>query len=146
VHLVGLRSDGRLWVQQRSWHKPNDPGLWDTLVGGTVSAGETLAQTLERETWEEAGLRLADLSGLTLGGRFTASRPVPDGGGAGYLMEDTHWFTVTVPDGLEPRNQDGEVDHFEAWTPAEVAQALSHGRFTPEARWVLAETLARAMA
>lgn len=141
VHLVGLTPGGRVWVQQRSWHKPNDPGLWDTLMGGTVSAGESLADTLVRETWEEAGLHLPALADLKAGGRFTATRPVPDGGDAGHLVEDTHWYTATVPDALLPCNQDGEVDHFEAWTPAEVAQALAQGRFTPEARWVLAQVL-----
>ena len=141
VHLVGWRTDGRVWVQQRSWAKANDPGLWDTLMGGTVAAGESVADTLHRETWEEAGLVLADLGALTHGGRFLATRPVPDGGGAGYLVEDTHWFTAQVPDALQPRNQDGEVDHFEAWTPDEVGQAFAQNRFTPEARWVLAQAL-----
>lgn len=146
VHLVGWRPDGCLWVQQRSWQKPNDPGLWDTLMGGTVSAGETLDLTLARETWEEAGLHLHTLPGLQHGGSFTATRPVPDGDHAGYLVEDTHWFTVTVPADQTPVNQDGEVDHFEAWTPAQVAEALAQGRFTPEAHWVLVQVLAQTLA
>ena len=141
VHLVAWRSDGCLWLQQRAHTKPNDPSLWDTLMGGTVSAGETIADTLVRETWEEAGLHLADLTGLRWGGQFTASRHVPDGGGAGYLVEDTHWYTVHVPDGLQPCNQDGEVDHFEAWSPSAVADAMRAGRFTHEACWVLAQVL-----
>lgn len=141
VHLVGMRSDGHIWVQQRSFHKPNDPGLWDTLMGGTVAAGETLGQTLVRETWEEAGLRWAQLPPAVWGGQFTATRPVPDGNGTGYLVEDTHWYTVTLPDGLAPQNQDGEVDHFECWSPTQVLSALHADRFTPEARWVLAQVL-----
>lgn len=143
VHLVGLRSDGHLWLQQRAHTKPNDPSLWDTLMGGTVSGHETVQQTLVRETWEEAGLHLAELTGLRWQGRFMASRHVPDGGGAGYLLEDTHWYTVHIPDGLVPHNQDGEVDHFEAWSPATVADAMRAGRFTHEACWVLAQVLAQ---
>jgi len=27
-----------IWVQQRALDKANDPGLWDTLMGGMVSA------------------------------------------------------------------------------------------------------------
>lgn len=142
VHLVAWRSDGRLWLQQRAHTKPNDPSLWDTLMGGTVSAGETTADTLVRETWEEAGLHLADLTDLRWGGQFTATRHVPDGDGAGYLVEDTHWFTAHVPDGQVPCNQDGEVDHFEAWSPAAVADAMRAGWFTHEACWVLAQVLA----
>eukprot|EP01034_Spumella_vulgaris_P040863 gene40863-50561_t len=33
VHLVGLAPDGRMWVQKRSLTKPNNPGMWDTLMG-----------------------------------------------------------------------------------------------------------------
>lgn len=58
VHLVGRTQNGRVWLQQRALDKSNDPGLWDTLVGGLVSHGEMLPETLMRETWEEAGLRL----------------------------------------------------------------------------------------
>ena len=141
VHLVGLRPDGAVWVQQRSLTKPNDPGLWDTLMGGTVAGHETVAETLERETWEEAGLHLADLGQVTHHGHFTATRPVPDGGGAGLLVEDTYWYSATVPAGLEPVNQDGEVDHFECWPPARVREAVAQGLFTDEAAWVLQRVL-----
>jgi 8-oxo-dGTP pyrophosphatase MutT (NUDIX family) len=141
VHLVGAAPDGRIWVQQRSFTKPNDPGLWDTLVGGTVSAGETVAQTLERETWEEAGMPLARLTGLRQGGCFHVSRPTPDGGGAGHLEERTFWFTATLTEGSLPVNRDGEVDHFELWTVQEVRRAMEAQRFTGEARWALALAL-----
>ncbi|HRK39533.1 MAG TPA: NUDIX domain-containing protein [Burkholderiaceae bacterium] len=141
VHLVGWRSDGCLWLQQRAHNKANDPGLWDTLMGGTVAGDETLQQTLVRETWEEAGLHLADLHDVRWGGRFTATRHVPDGGGAGYMVEDTHWYTARVPDACVPCNQDGEVDHFEAWTPLQVVEAMRAGRFTLEACWVLSQVL-----
>ena len=141
VHLVGLRPDGAMWVQQRSLTKHNDPGLWDTLMGGTVAGNETVAETLARETWEEAGLRLAELGQVTHHGHFTATRPVPDGGGAGLLVEDTHWYTATVPLGLEPVNQDGEVDHFECWPPAQVREAVAQDLFTAEAAWVLQRML-----
>ena len=58
VHLVGQTQDGRFWVQQRALNKPNDPGKRDTLMGGMVSAGDTVETALARETWEEAGLHL----------------------------------------------------------------------------------------
>ena len=64
VHLVGQTTDGRFWVQQRALNKPNDPGKWDTLMGGMVSSADTVETALERETWEEAGLRIADLKNL----------------------------------------------------------------------------------
>ena len=46
VHLVGVAPDGHLWVQQRAADKANYPLRWDTLMGGMVSAQDTLAQAL----------------------------------------------------------------------------------------------------
>ena len=137
VHLVGLAPDGRMWVQQRSHTKPNNPGMWDTLMGGMVSAADTLPQALERETWEEAGLRLPALHGVEPGGQVDFSRPSREGGGIGYMVERIDWFRCTVPDGLEPCNQDGEVERFELWSPAQVRERIAAGDFTLEAALVL---------
>ena len=137
VHLVGRAPDGRMWVQQRSKTKPNNPGMWDTLMGGMVSAADTLTQALERETWEEAGLRLPALHGVTPGGQVDFSRPSREGGGIGYMVERIDWFRCTVPGGLEPCNQDGEVERFELWSPAQVRERIAAGDFTLEAALVL---------
>ena len=137
VHLVGRAPDGRIWVQQRSKTKPNNPGMWDTLMGGMVSAADTLQQALERETWEEAGLRLPALHGVARGGQVDFSRPSREGGGVGYMVERIDWFRCTVPEGLEPRNQDGEVERFELWSPAQVRECIAAGGFTLEAALVL---------
>ncbi len=69
VHLVGQSPDGRFWVQQRAFDKSNDPGLWDTLMGGMVSAADTVETALVRETWEEAGLHTAALQAMRYGGQ-----------------------------------------------------------------------------
>ena len=137
VHLVGTAPDGRMWVQKRSLTKPNNPGLWDTLMGGMVSAADTLQQALERETWEEAGLRLPELLGSEHGGQVDFSRPSREGGGVGYMVERIDWFRCTVPEGLEPRNQDGEVERFELWHPAQVRERIAAADFTLEAALVL---------
>ena len=137
VHLVGLAPDGRMWVQQRSKTKPNNPGMWDTLMGGMVSAADTLQQALERETWEEAGLRLPELLGSEHGGQVDFSRPSREGGGVGYMVERIDWFRCTVPEVLEPRNQDGEVERFELWSPAQVRERIAAADFTLEAALVL---------
>ena len=62
VHLVGHAADGRIWVQQRALDKANDPGLWDTLMGGMVSAADTVATALARETWEVVSEGLAPVN------------------------------------------------------------------------------------
>jgi len=137
VHLVGRGAGGRVWVQQRALDKATDPGLWDTLMGGLMAAGETVASTLERETWEEAGLRVADLIALRATSRFTIRRPVSDG----YLIEHFHVFEAVVPDGVTPNNQDGEVAAFALITLDELRQRLQAGEFTVEAALILGELL-----
>jgi 8-oxo-dGTP pyrophosphatase MutT (NUDIX family) len=139
VHLVGYAPDGRHWVQQRSLTKANDPGLWDTLMGGMVPASDSLEQALERETWEEAGLKLHQLADLAWGGRFTTRRPAGDGG-AGYVIEHIDWYRCVVPAGVTPVNQDGEVEQFRLMEPAQVARRLLADEFTTEAALILAAT------
>ncbi|WP_233245046.1 NUDIX hydrolase family protein [Acidovorax sp. HMWF029] len=138
VHLVGLAPDGRMWVQKRSMTKPNNPGLWDTLMGGMVSAADSLPQALARETWEEAGLRVEALQGLRHGGHVDFSRPSREGGGAGYMRERIDWFCAQVPGGAEPINQDGEVERFELLPLHTVREQVAQGQFTLEAGLVIA--------
>jgi 8-oxo-dGTP pyrophosphatase MutT (NUDIX family) len=142
VQLVGQSPDGRFWVQQRAFDKPNDPGLWDTLMGGMVAAADTLDSALQRETWEEAGLHLEVLADLRYGGRIHTCRPARDGGGAGYLEEHLDWYHCTVPDGMVPVNQDGEVECFALMDGNELLQKMRNGEFTLEAALIQAALLA----
>ncbi|WP_291519251.1 NUDIX domain-containing protein [Acidovorax sp.] len=139
VHLVGQSPDGHIWVQKRSMSKPHNPGQWDTLMGGMVSAADTLDQALARETWEEAGLRVERLHGLTHGGHVLFSRPSSEGQGAGFMVERIDWFSAVVPQGMQPDNQDGEVELFDQLSPDAVRQRVATGGFTLEAGLVLAD-------
>ncbi|MBA2674179.1 NUDIX domain-containing protein [Ramlibacter sp.] len=135
VHLAGFLPDGRHWVQQRAFDKPNDPGMWDTMVGGMVPAGEAPERTLERETWEEAGLKLSELQRLRHGGRLTLRRP--GGARGGYIIQEVDWYTATVPEGVVPVNQDGEVVQFRRMDAAEICTRLEQEEFTVDAALVL---------
>ena len=140
VHLVGETSDGQFWVQQRALGKASNPGLWDTLMGGMVSAVDSTESALERETWEEAGLKLGDLFGLTYGGIVQVHRPISDGVGS-YVSERIDWYRATIPNHLVPNNQDGEVAQF-AKVPRESMMAgINAGKFTLEAGLVIAAAL-----
>jgi 8-oxo-dGTP pyrophosphatase MutT (NUDIX family) len=141
VHLVGLDAQGRHWAQKRAMSKPTDPGLWDTLVGGMVPASDTVPQALERETWEEAGLRLADLHDVRYGGQVVTRRPsaeVPHG----YVVEVLDWYGCSVPQGMQPANQDGEVDEFRLMACDDVARRLQAGEFTLDAAAILVAAFA----
>ena len=138
VHLIGQRADGRVWVQQRALDKATDPGLWDTLMGGLVSAHESIATTLERETWEEAGLRIDQLDAVRPFTRISVRRPVTDG----YMVEHIEVFEAVVPDALTPQNQDGEVERFDCIAPGELHERLRADAFTLEAALILTSWLA----
>jgi ADP-ribose pyrophosphatase YjhB (NUDIX family) len=136
VHLTAFAPDATIWVQQRALDKPTDPGLWDTLVGGLVPAGESLAQALERETWEEAGLRPAQLQNVRTGGRLRTARPLRELA-HGYVVEVLHWSTCMLAEGVEPENQDGEVSAFRRMTIPELQAHLEREEFTVDASLVL---------
>ena len=138
VHLVGWRADGRVWIQQRALDKATDPGQWDTLMGGLVSAHESIATTLERETWEEAGLRIAELDAVQPFTRISVRRPVSDG----YMVEHIEVFEAVVPDAQVPQNQDGEVERFDCIALSELHERLRADAFTLEAALILTSWLA----
>jgi len=139
VHLVAARAGGSVWVQQRAADKATDPGLWDTTMGGQVGAGETTQTALERETFEEAGLEIAQLKGLAPGGRVSVRRPVVEG----YMVEHIETFEATVADDVTPINRDGEVQRFECLRVDQLWERLLAEQFTLEAALVLADWLER---
>lgn len=141
VHLCGYAQgpQGEVvqWLQQRALDKATDPGLWDTLMGGQCGAGERLAETLERETWEEAGLRLQALQALREAGRCSFERPVSDG----WLVEHIDLFEAWVPEGLSPINQDGEVECFERAGAPQVLERIVRDEVTLEAALMMARAV-----
>lgn len=137
VHLVGMAPDGRCWVQQRAFDKAHDPGLWDTLMGGMVSVHDSLESALQRETWEEAGLHIDALQNLKYGGKVALRKPSADGSDGGFVVEDVDWFLATVPDGMTPLNQDGEVVQFRLLDRAQLVAQLNRNEFTTEAALIL---------
>ena len=136
VHLTAVDDAGQVWLQQRAFDKPTDPGLWDTLVGGMVPASDSVEQALERETWEEAGLRVPQLRELRHGGRVTTQRPFAELA-HGYVVEVLDWYAARLPAGVVPANQDGEVAGFRVMAADELAQRLEAGEFTIDAALIL---------
>lgn len=56
VHLHIINRRGEIYLQQRGAHKDLLPLYWDTAVGGHVSYGEFILESLYRESAEELGL------------------------------------------------------------------------------------------
>jgi 8-oxo-dGTP pyrophosphatase MutT (NUDIX family) len=139
VHLVGRAADGGWWIQQRAHDKSVDPGLWDTLMGGLVTAGESSAATLARETAEEAELAIEDLESVRPVDRISVHRPVDDG----YMIEHIEIFEAVVPAARVPLNRDGEVERFECVSTATLVDRLRADAFTLEAALILVGALER---
>ena len=53
---IVFHSDGRVFIHQRTLSKDVYPGLFDVMVGGTVSSGESFRLNAFRELEEELGV------------------------------------------------------------------------------------------
>lgn len=61
VHVCIFNSRGEMLIQQRQPFKEDWPSMWDFSAGGCSVAGETSAQAVQRELFEELGIK-ADFS------------------------------------------------------------------------------------
>jgi 8-oxo-dGTP pyrophosphatase MutT (NUDIX family) len=116
VHLNGYRRDRStldLWVGRRAPNKSVAPDKLDNIVAGGIGNGHGLEETLLKEGEEEASIP-----------RSLTSRAVP-AGAVSYRMETElgirddvlFVFDLEMPADFVPKNQDGEIVHFEL-TPA----------------------------
>ncbi len=112
VHVNGYRRNGSmldLWVGRRSPDKSVAPDKLDNLVAGGIGNGHGLEETLLKEGEEEASIP-----------RSLTSRAVP-AGAVSYRMENElgirddvlFVFDLEMPADFVPKNQDGEIVHFE---------------------------------
>ena len=108
VHVNGISFDGKMWLARRSATKPIDPGLLDNLVGGGLTAGLSTIEVLVKEAWEEAGVPAELARRARSGGTAQILREVREG----VQSETVHVYDLELPDGFQPRNQDGEVSEF----------------------------------
>lgn len=60
VHILLFNRAGDVFLQKRSLHKDENPGLWDTSAAGHVDSGEDYLDCARREIREELGIE-ADL-------------------------------------------------------------------------------------
>ncbi len=146
AHLNGTTlRDGatRMWLARRSLDKAIDPGQLDNLVGGGVPTGESIAATLVKEAWEEAGLPAELALTARAAGAVQIRRAQPDG-----LHRDTiHVHDLELPARFVPSNQDGEVTEFRLTSPDQVAElagsATGEDVVTADASLVIADWLLR---
>jgi len=97
-----------MWFARRSSDKAIDPLKLDNLVGGGIAAGATLAETLAKEAWEEAGIAPAQAAQALPAGAVHIWRDQPDGLQSETIFVHDLW----LPAEFVPANQDGEaIEH-----------------------------------
>jgi len=142
AHLNGFTRRGAMvnaWVARRSASKPVDPDKLDNLVGGRISAGMSVDETLRKEAWEEAGIPPGLLAGLNCISAVRVEYSVPEGLHREVLFVHDLW----LPDDFKPANQDGEVSEIRSMAVEEVLQRLLAGEFTLDAGVVMIDGLLR---
>ena len=118
VHLHVFSTDGKLYLQRRSFQKKLLPGSWDTAVGGHISYGETTEEALKREVAEEIGIE-----------RYVPVHVETYYYDSGRECELVNVFR-TVYDGPFHWN-DGEVIDGKFWSINELKETLGKNIFTP---------------
>jgi 8-oxo-dGTP pyrophosphatase MutT (NUDIX family) len=111
-----------MWIARRSPHKAIDPGLLDNLVGGGIAAGTTVAETVVKEAWEEAGLPPHLARAARPVATLEIRRAQPDG----LQLETIFVHDLDLPSDVVPINQDGEVAEFHLVSPGEAARLAAN--------------------
>jgi 8-oxo-dGTP pyrophosphatase MutT (NUDIX family) len=142
AHLNAFVRRGGLthaWIARRSPDKAVDPDKLDNLVGGRISAGMSVDETLRKEAAEEAGIPPSLLAGLNCISAVRVEYSVPEGLHREVLFVHDLW----LPEDFNPENQDGEVSEIRCMALEEVIQGILSGDFTLDAGVVMIDGLLR---
>ena len=119
----------QLWIARRSDTKATDPGMLDNVVAGGIGWGFSLAETIVKECWEEAGIP-EEIAARAVAGRTAhVLQSLPEGTQA----EQIFIYDLALPEDFAPRNQDGEVGEHRLARIEDVAQAIEEGAMTVDA-------------
>jgi len=143
VHVNGLVAEAgslRMWIARRSDDKAIDAGMLDNMVGGGLASGFTVAETVLKEAWEEAGIPAHLAAQARAEGTMQIVREVPEG----LHAEVIYLHDLFLPPQFAPCNQDGEVSELRLMSLQEVMSAIEgDARFTADAALVAIDCLVR---
>ncbi|MGV8096274.1 MAG: NUDIX domain-containing protein [Mangrovibacterium sp.] len=118
VHLHVLNKNNGIYLQKRPMNKLIQPGKWDTAVGGHIVFGEDIKTALQREAWEEIGLK--DFSA-----RFVRQYIWESG------IEKELVYVFITHDYQNIHLHSEEVEEGKFWTVNQIRKNLGQGVFTP---------------
>jgi len=106
--LVRRPHHTEMWIARRSPTKAIDPGKLDNLVGGGIAAGLSVASTVIKEAFEEAGIDASLAAQAIAVGTVHVCREQPDG----FQRETIFVHDLWLPQDFVPACRDGEaVEH-----------------------------------
>ncbi len=122
-------SENKILIQKRSPQKMLSPNVW-AMTGGSVIKGETTIETIERETFEEIGVKLniKDAKRLT---RFRT----------GNVWVDTYFLKQDI-DLSQIIMQKEEVSEVKWATYEEIEEIYQNGQFIKN-RWEFVKDIIR---
>lgn len=124
VHVNGFvrKPDGlHLWIARRAASRKIDPGKLDNMIGGGLPIGLTPEENLAKEAWEEAGLPSEIARAALPHGSLRYRRDMMKG----VRNDSLFIYDLEMPDGLIPKNTDGEVESFTLLPAAKVAEIVA---------------------
>jgi len=123
VHVNGFvrkKNDIFMWIGQRSKSRKNSPEKLDNMIGGGLPLGYSIEENLEKEAWEEAGLKPNQVSNA----KFIHSLSYKVEMMKGLRNDNLFIFDLEMPEDIIPKNTDGEVDHFELIPAKDVMEII----------------------
>ena len=115
VGAVIVGDGDRLFLARRGSEAKNERGLWE-FPGGSVEFGETLAEALRREMWEEYGIEIEVGALLDV-----VDHILPD--------EGQHWvspsFICTITSGVPTIRETAKCSQIGWFTPDEMPDDLT---------------------
>jgi len=144
VHVNGYlrRAEGiYLWIARRSEDRPNFPGLLDNMVAGGQPHGLALMENVVKACAEEAALPPAVAERSRCAGYITSNeQPDP----VRVKPDRLYCYDLEMPEGLVPRNTDGEIDAFTLMRADEVMSLVREtDAFKPNCAMVLVDFFLR---
>jgi isopentenyldiphosphate isomerase/intracellular septation protein A len=118
VHLHVMNPRKQLFLQLRPETKLIQPGKWDTAVGGHIAFGEDVKTALQREAYEEIGLK--DFAAKPIGNYLFESE-----------IERELVYSFLSYDFKSINLHSDEVQEGRFWTQKQIEQNLGKGVLTP---------------